>query len=73
MAKNVMAGLVFDPQSLRLCIDSIAAILSMVCVPRPSVTPRSHNLSSSLPNNSKCGPMHGTVASLWGPKVREAP
>ena len=41
--------LVFDLQSLRLCIDSIAAILSMVCVPQPSVTLRSHNLSSSLP------------------------
>ena len=31
--------LVFDPQSLHQCIDSIEAILSMVCVPRPLVTP----------------------------------
>ena len=30
-------------------IASIVAILPMVCVPQCSVTPRSHNLSSSLP------------------------
>ena len=41
MDKNAMAELVLDPQS------KFASIF--VCVPRSSVTPRSHNLSSSFP------------------------
>ena len=44
----------FDPQSLRLCIDSIAAMLSMVCVPG-LVTPRSHNFTSlTVVNVASC-------------------
>ena len=66
-----------DPQSLcfdlRLCIDSIAAILPMVCVPQSLVTPRSYNLSNSLPYSSSVAPRAWYCNVYGGPQVREAP
>ena len=35
-------------------VASIAVILSVVCIPRPSVTPRSQNLSSSSKHGPPC-------------------
>ena len=37
------------PYLTETLLDSVAAIISMVSIPRPSVTSRSHNLGSSLP------------------------
>ena len=52
----------FDPQSLRLCIDhSIAAMLGLT------------TLVAAFLNSSKHGPMHGTVASLWGTPSQGSP
>ena len=60
----------FDIQSLRLCIDSVVAILSMVC-------PRSllglTTLIAAFLNSSKRGPMNGIVASLWGTPSQGSP
>ena len=51
----------FDPQSLCLCIDSIAGMLGLT------------TLVAAFFNSSKRGPMHGTVASLWGTPSQGSP
>ena len=50
--------------SILVCVSSI-----LVHAPQSSLTPRSHNLSSSLPKLKVLGvvPMHDTVASHYLP------
>ena len=42
-----------------------------ICAQQLLITPKSHKFSRSL-NSSKCGPVHGTVASHQRSRVREA-